>query len=50
MSSMRWLGAKFFTRYGEKPGTSPEELLGAAFVDREVKLADVAAFLDRQRG
>jgi len=42
----------FFTRYGDKPGTSPEELLGAAhaacFTMSFVRLLGVANFVPEQ--
>jgi osmotically inducible protein OsmC len=42
----------FFSRYGEKPGTNPEELLGAAhaacFVMSFVRLLGMASFVPEQ--
>ncbi|MEH2562200.1 hypothetical protein [Bradyrhizobium sp. AZCC 2289] len=44
----------FFSRYGEKPGTNPEELLGAAhaacFTMSFVRLLDMANFVPEQNG
>jgi osmotically inducible protein OsmC len=43
----------FFSRYGEKPGTNPEELLGAAhaayFTTSFVRLLGMAKFIPEQR-
>jgi osmotically inducible protein OsmC len=44
----------FFSRYGEKPGANPEELLGAAhaacFTMSFVRLLDMANFVPEQNG
>ena len=44
----------FFSRYGEKPGTNLEELLGAAhaacFTMSFVRLLDMANFVPEQNG
>jgi lipoyl-dependent peroxiredoxin len=48
----RWFAQNDVTRYGDKPGTNPEELLGAAhaacFTMSFVRMLEMAAFVPEQ--